>query len=151
MCSTKYCRNKARNNRTICSTCDKRAWRKKHPMKAAFQTLRQNTRRRAREQGRPKPFTITFEYFKQFCIETNYMAGKGRTKLSYTVDCVIEELGYVPGNLQRLTKQDNSIKEQVRRRNKTLIYDYRASRAYKGCLILLTVIIWKCFFTSYPL
>lgn len=92
-------------------------------MKAAFQTLRQNTRRRAKEQRKPKPFTITFEDFQEFCIKTKYMAGKGRTKTSYTIDCIIELLGYVRGNLQKLSKSDNSKKEQVRR--KTLIYDYR--------------------------
>lgn len=96
-------------------------------MKAAYQTLKYNTTRRAKEQGRPKPFTITFEDFKEFCIETKYMAGKGRSKTSYTIDCIKEELGYVRGNLQKLTKSDNSKKEQARR--KTLVYDWQSRTA----------------------
>lgn len=83
-------------------------------MMAAYQNLKYNTTRRSKEQNKHKPFTITFEDFKEFCIETKYMAGKGRTKTSYTIDCIIEELGYVRGNLQKLTKSDNSKKEQVR-------------------------------------
>lgn len=98
-------------------------------MKASFQTLRQNTRRREKMQGRPKPFTITFEDFKEFCYETNYMAGKGRNKLSYSIDCIIEELGYVPGNLQKLTVSGNSLKEQARRKNKVLVYDWESKTA----------------------
>lgn len=83
-------------------------------MKAAFQTLRYNAHRRG------KPFTITFEYFTQFCYETNYMAGKGRSSLSYSVDCIINSLGYIPGNIQMLPKGQNASKG-----TKTLIYDYR--------------------------
>jgi hypothetical protein len=114
ICKTKYCKNKTRKGRLICSTCDKREWREKYPMKAAFQTLRHNATRRG------KPFTITFEYFQKFCYETKYMAGKGRSKLSFTVDCIINKLGYIPGNIQKLTKSANSSKG-----TKTLVYDYR--------------------------
>lgn len=83
-------------------------------MKAAFQTLRQNARRRK------KPFTITFQDFQQFCYKYNYMAGKGRNKESYTIDRKINALGYVPGNLRMLTNSQNAAK-----RNKMLNYDYR--------------------------
>lgn len=124
-CATPYCKRKARNK--YCTTCDKKRWRAKYPMKAAFQTLRQNNRRRGIEQGKPKPFTITFQDFEEFCYNTNYMAGKGRSKTSYSIDCIKEELGYVKGNLQKLTVSANSKKEQVRR--KTLIYDYRTRTA----------------------
>jgi hypothetical protein len=82
-------------------------------MKAAFQTLRQNARRRK------KPFTISFEYFRRFCYRTKDMAGKGRNKDSYSIDCKINELGYVPGNIRKLTVAQNSSK------GKKLIFDYR--------------------------
>ena len=113
-CETKYCKNKRRKGRNKCSTCGKREWRTKFPMKAAYQTLRHNATRRR------KPFTITFADFEKFCYEFNYMAGKGRTRLSYTVDCIVNSLGYVPGNLQSLTRSDNA-----RKGTKILIYDYR--------------------------
>jgi len=113
-CETKYCKNKARKGRKICSTCDKRRWRCRYPMKAAYQTLRYNATRRR------KPFTITFADFEKFCYEFNYMAGKGRSRTSFTVDCIINAFGYVPGNIQSLSRSDNS-----RKGTKTLIYDYR--------------------------
>lgn len=50
-------------------------------------------------------FTISFEYFKQFCYETNYMWGKGRTKNAFSVDRIIEELGYIEGNEANIEKQ----------------------------------------------
>lgn len=136
-CATKFCKRTARKFKTKkgirfgkhCTTCDKKKWRANNPMKAAYQTLRQNTRRRSKQQGKPKPFTITFEDFKKFCYETNYMAGKGRNRLSYSIDCIIEELGYVPGNLQKLPVPINSQKEQARRKNKTLIYDWQTGTA----------------------
>lgn len=127
-CNSKGCRRLARTGKKICTTCDKRIWRIKYPMKAAFQTLRQNTRRREKAQNKPKPFTITFEDFEEFCYETQYMAGKERSKHSYSVDCIIEELGYVKGNLQRLTVSQNSIKEHVRRK-KILAYDWQTKTA----------------------
>jgi hypothetical protein len=127
-CKTKGCRRSARPHRTICNTCDKKIWRQKYPMKASFQSLRQNTRRREKIQGKPKPFTITFEDFKEFCYETEYMAGKGRNKNSHSVDCIVEELGYVRGNLQKLTVSENSLKEHARRK-KVLSYDWQTGTA----------------------
>lgn len=49
---------------------------------------------------RNKPFTITYEYFEQWCNETGYLAIKGRGAGFYTVDRIKQELGYEPGNLQ---------------------------------------------------
>lgn len=83
-------------------------------MKAAYQTKRHNARRKG------KPFTITFEEFEQFCYKYNYMAGRGRSKESYGIDCIDPRLGYVTGNIQALTNSENA-----RKGNKILVYDYR--------------------------
>lgn len=112
-CSSPYCKNKARKGRTICHSCESRKKREKNPMRAAFEALRFNSRRRG------KKFDITFEQFKEFCYETAYMAGKGRTKQSFTVDCEINELGYTYGNLRNRSKSINSSKGK-----KKLIYDW---------------------------
>lgn len=64
----------------------------------------------ANAKRRNKPCYLSFEDFKDFCVETNYMAGKGRTKKSYSIDCIINDLGYIRGNLQRLSLSDNSKK-----------------------------------------
>ena len=118
-CATKFCRNRIDKN-NFCNTCKSRKKRAAHPMRYAYDVLKMNAKRRG------KPFGITFEYFKKFAIETNYLRGKGRTKLSYSVDCIKNHLGYVPGNLQCLTVSDNS-KKGVR--DIVLHYDWETKEA----------------------
>lgn len=118
LCINHGCKNKRWKGNKKCGTCRKREWREKFPMKAAFQTLRHNATRRG------KVFTITFNDFKEFCYETNYMAGKGRKKKSFTIDRIDNAKGYVPGNLQKLTKSENSKKH-----TKTLMYDWETKTA----------------------
>lgn len=118
LCSVKFCINKHRKGRTICHTHDKQQWRERYPMKAAFQTLRHNATRRG------KTFDLTFEQFENFCYETNYMAGKGRSKKSYSIDRIDNTRGYAANNIQVLTKSNNSKKS-----NKVLHYDYRTNTA----------------------
>lgn len=122
ICSEPHCRNMARKHKTKCPTCHKKQWRKKYPMKAAFQTLRQNARRRG------IAFTITFEYFEKFCYKTNYIAGKGRSKLSYSIDRDKNHLGYIPGNIVIMHKGLNSAKGD-RPITKKLVYDWCTKNA----------------------
>lgn len=117
-CATPYCRNSARQGQNFCGTCVTAKWRRHNPMMAAYVTLRYNATRRG------KPFTITFDDFKEFCYLTNYMAGRGRSKTSYTIDCIINALGYVPGNLQQLSKSANSSKK-----DRILVYDFSTKYA----------------------
>lgn len=70
-------------------------------MRYAYQTLKDNAKRRG------KVFTISFDYFKRFAIRVDYMAKKGITATSYHVDRIVEELGYVEGNLQLLENREN--------------------------------------------
>lgn len=112
-CNTPNCKNKHTKRSRFCNTCNNRRFRQKHPMRSSFNTLKSNAKRRK------KIFTITFEDFKEFCYKTEYMAGKGRTKDCYSVDCIINELGYAKGNLQRLSVSDNS-KKGIKR----LVYDW---------------------------
>ena len=119
-CSEKYCRNIIKKG-NICNTCACRKKRNKNPIRYAYDVLKMNAKRRG------KPFEISFEYFKQFAIETNYIKGKGRTKLSYSVDRIKNDLGYIEGNLQKLTVSDNS-KKGVR--DNVLHYDYETGFAH---------------------
>lgn len=52
------------------------------------------------------------------------MAGKGRSKESYTVDCIDPKLGYIEGNIQCLLKSENSSKG-----TKVLHYDWHSKTA----------------------
>jgi len=118
MCITEGCQKKPRKGHRMCCTCASKKYRAANPMAASYQNLKQNAKRRH------KIFTITFEYFKQFAYETNFIPGNGRRKDSHSVDCIIAELGYVPGNLERLSLQENG-----RKKDKILVYDWRTRSA----------------------
>lgn len=114
-CQTKYCRKQAAPSRKVCLACNSRLFRERHPMKYCYLALKHNAKRRKKE------FTISFEYFQQFCYETNYIAGKGRSKLSYSIDRIDETKGYVPGNIQVLPVGVN--------KQKHLHYEYQTKSA----------------------
>ena len=118
-CLTKFCKNTAAKHKNHCHTCIARKKRDKNPMRYSYDTLKSNAKRRR------KIFTITFDDFKEFCYKTEYMAGKGRTKDCYSVDCIINELGYAKGNLQRLSVSENS-KKGV----KKLVYDWENKNGF---------------------
>lgn len=117
-CKTAYCKNNARPKRKDCYSCNKKKWRKKYPMKAAFQTLRHNAKRRGKE------FSLTFQQFKQFCYKTKYLAGRGRSSDSYSIDRIDNYKGYTIDNIRVITVAENSSK-----RNKILHYDWQTRTA----------------------
>lgn len=91
-------------------------------MKAAYQTLRYNATRRG------IAFTITYEYFQRFCYKTNYIAGKGRSSMSYSIDRDKNHLGYIPGNIKIMYKGLNSAKGD-KPITKKLVYDWHTKYA----------------------
>lgn len=80
-----------------CSKCQ----RLKNPEKYAYQTLKDNAKRRKKE------FTLTFEEFKEFCVHTSYIARKGRSKNCIHIDRIKENCGYRKDNIQPLTNTEN--------------------------------------------
>lgn len=78
-CATKYCNRKVYAI-GLCHRCYNREWRKKNIIKASYQSLKDNVKRRK------KIFDITYEQFKEFCCATRYIAGKGKTRDSLTID-----------------------------------------------------------------
>lgn len=91
-------------------------------MELAYTTLRCNARRRGKE------FTLTLDQFKQFCIKTEYLAGRGRTKTGYHIDRIEDDKGYTIDNIQKLTNTENITKENKRR--KILKYDYATKEGW---------------------
>jgi hypothetical protein len=75
------------------------------PIKCAYRHLKSGAKRRG------KLFTITYEYFEQWCKETNYIELKGRKAGYYTVDRINDTRGYEPGNLQ-IMEHNMNIKKQ---------------------------------------
>lgn len=87
-------------------------WRIDHPYEYAYQTLKDNGKRRRIR------VTISFEDFKEWAIENKYIELKGRYGHNATIDRVIDEYphGYDKGNLQIKTRSENTIKENDKRK-----------------------------------
>ena len=102
--------------RKLCDTCRKRNWRAIHPMEYAWTTFKSNAK------SRNIPVELTFEQFKIFAIETDYIQKKGRTGTSYTIDRIendVEKGGtYRVDNIRPLPNAENA-----RKGSKTLGYD----------------------------
>jgi hypothetical protein len=56
---------------------------------------------------RGKEFTITLFEFNELMLDTGYVEARGRLKDSLTIHRVVEEIGYVSGNLSVRTNEDN--------------------------------------------
>lgn len=98
------CGNPARPQRTKCRTCETRAWRQRHPVHYAFDTLRSHAR------GRGIAFCLSLVEFAAFCEATGYCEARGRDATSLTVDRKDHRGGYELGNIQALTHAHNSRK-----------------------------------------
>lgn len=116
-CLTPFCRNSS-TGRKYCSTCRSRKTREADPIRYAYNTTKSNAKHRR------KRFELTFEQFKAFCYKEDYIRGKGRTKESFTIDCIINELGYVEGNIRVLPLVENA-----RKGAKYLYYDWATGYA----------------------
>ncbi len=115
-CITPLCHNRVRGRGHKCSTCYYNKWKAKNPLKYAYYNLKYNAGKRK------KYFDLTLEQFEKFCVETLYLVGKGKTKFSFSVDCIKNELGYTDGNLQVLYLTDNASKGT---KTKQLVYDWQ--------------------------
>lgn len=93
--------NESLKGRKICSRCKNKRYEDKYPIKVAYHRLKGHAK------ARGKVFTISEEYFTKFCVEVDYIAKRGTSKTSYHIDRIIEELGYIEGNLQILQNPDN--------------------------------------------
>lgn len=118
LCATRNCTHKHEPQRNYCGTCRCRRSRAANPMYAAFKALRDNATRRHKE------FTLTFEQFKQFAIEVDYIKRKGRSNRAYHIDRKDNNKGYTIDNIRVLTGLQNR-----RKYTKSLHYDYQTQTA----------------------
>ena len=126
LCHTSYCRNNHALHSSHCHKCKKRIYRAKNKVRAAYQNLRDSAAKR------DIFIDLTFEEFEEVCHETDYIAKKGRSSTSYSVDRKIEGKfpGYTKSNIQVVTVAYNTTKENKRRVKKYLEYDYRTRTAF---------------------
>lgn len=112
-CISPYCTNLALKNRKLCAKCKRRNYITAHPLEYTYMALRNNAKRRR------VPFLLSIKEWKQFCDATNYLKLRGTFAQDMTVDRIIDALGYVAGNIQMITRAENS-KKQAQDRKKRL-------------------------------
>lgn len=115
-CQTKYCRNDAYKNpntgyqRTHCSKCRKRQYRKSHPYKYFYQKLRDSARER------DIPFNLRFREFKNLWLkhqekwEEKLSGVHGMSGKTWTVDRKDPDGAYQKDNVQILSLRRNVVK-----------------------------------------
>lgn len=90
--------------RKLCRACRMRAWRRAHPVKAAYDNWRTNTARRG------IPNDVTIMEFARFCVRTGYIYLRS-IGVDMTIDRPDSTRGYTIGNMQLLTRAANSRKQ----------------------------------------
>jgi len=108
LCKIRYCRKSHLKKQVFCSKHKHERFKEVNPIAYHYNFTKSNAKRRKR------PFTLTMEYFKQWCIDNNYIELKGRYKDSMTIDCDKEELGYADGNIQIMSNSSNLKKRWVK-------------------------------------
>lgn len=104
ICITPYCLKSHQPDCSICFSCEKQNYRKKNPLKYAYQVLKNNAKRRK------KDFSLTFEEFKLFAEKNDYMNKKGTRSKSFQIDRIDESRGYHVNNIQCITLKENIYK-----------------------------------------
>lgn len=95
-CATKFCRNKKAKHRSLCNKCRSANYRKNDIARYVYTNLRTNAKRRS------KDFSLTFEEFKKFCDETDYLRLRGRNAGRMTIDRIKNDKGYSYDNIQMM-------------------------------------------------
>lgn len=90
--------------RDVCSGCHSSNWAANNPIIYSWHMLKSSAKRRNIE------FSLTKKEFINFIKKTKYMELKGRLFDSLTIDRIKGHLGYKLGNIQILTKSENSSK-----------------------------------------
>jgi hypothetical protein len=88
----------------------KRSWRLRNPILSAYGDLR------ARAKKRKKTCGITLAEFTELCMNTGYHLLKGNDAQSATLDRIKDHIGYEKGNIQVITRLNNTEKENLRRK-----------------------------------
>lgn len=113
--------------------CYRQDYKKNFPYKWAYGKQRNNAK------SRGVPFLLTFDEFKEFCIRTNILHGRGRTSESFHIDRIQDydrygnKMPYAIWNIQKLTNKENIMKENNRRalvKQKVIVYDWQYKTGY---------------------
>lgn len=117
VCAEPGCSKACAKDSTRCPKHRTAKQRAANPMKAAYQALKDNAKRRG------KIFLLTFEQFSEFAVKTDYITGRGKSKDSFSIDRIDNDRGYEVGNIKVITLSDNTKKQRK------LEYDWRTGTA----------------------
>ena len=105
-CDTVKCSNTARPGKRYCHKCRQRKYRINNPVVSYYHALKSRAKRRHIN------FTLTRNEFENFCLDTGYIS-KRLSGMDITIDRIKETGPYGVGNLQLLTRSDNSRKGRL--------------------------------------
>ena len=104
ICAAYRCVRPVGKHKRFCPKHHHRYQKEHNPIGYAYSLLRSNAKRRGKE------FAITLEQFKKFCEDTGYLAGKGKSSTSMSIDRIDSSKGYSIDNIQILPLSENSRK-----------------------------------------
>lgn len=108
LCCEPRCDRLRRKDRRRCHMHDQRRKRAADPIYAAWRNLKDSAKRRCIE------FRLSLKYFTKFALQTQYLTRKGPYGGCLTVDRKNNLRGYVAGNIQPLTRSENTRKQAKR-------------------------------------
>ncbi len=121
-CKTRYCGNaSAPKKGGKCHSCHSREQRAKNPIRAQWRRLKDKAKRRGIN------FCLPFWYFRIFAERCEYIDRTGNGAQSLTVDRINNLLGYVIGNIQPMTREQN-VRKQIESDEKR----YRIGFGWRG-------------------
>lgn len=100
-CIIRGCRNKSVSGSNLCSKHKHQRRKANDPVGYFFDISKQNAKNRGLE------FSITKEYFKSLVDQTDYLKRGGMSNSSLTLDRIDNSKGYVKGNVQVITFEEN--------------------------------------------
>lgn len=104
ICIHPGCNRVRGKKRLVCYTHKQMYWSNRYPIKAKYNSLKQNAKRRGHL------FKLSYEEFRKLVLTSGYNVYSGKDGLSLTIDRINARKGYVPGNVQVLNRKLNSHK-----------------------------------------
>lgn len=104
VCIHHGCEGRPGKKRLVCYTHKQMYWANRYPIRARYNTLKQNAKRRGHEFG------ITYAEYEAFVKRTGYYLYAGIFAHDLTIDRILPHEGYYIWNMQVITKRLNTHK-----------------------------------------
>lgn len=98
LCPTPYCRRPKAKKKQLCSRCGMRKWRQANPIAAMLACIKSRAKRKGLD------FDLDLEWF------TEFLRSRNHSRKEHHIDRISVAKGYVKGNLQILSIEENVAK-----------------------------------------